>query len=127
MSTSKTADWGASLASAIPSTQLNREPSKEELESARVLNLLNGSGGFLGVPASHSSHEQPDASGEDVAAPTPGSGRRPSEVSEYHSLDDTLSYRNATRSPQSSSQDPSGSTPRPAATGSASFTGQICR
>jgi hypothetical protein len=128
MSTSQATSGGASLASPPPPTQLNREPSREELESARVLNLLNGSGGFLGVPTSHSSHQQPGASSDDVApTPSPDGGRRPSEVSEYHSLDDTLSYRNAARSPQSSSQDPSGSTTRHAATGNPSITGQICR
>lgn len=131
MSTSQAANSGASLASATPSTLANREPSREELESARVLNLLNGSGGpggFLGIPASQSAQQQAGLSADETpGTPSPGGGRRPSEVSEYHSLDDTLGHRNATQSPRSTSRDAPGSTPRSSTTGGGPVSGQVCR
>jgi GATA-binding protein, other eukaryote len=117
---------------------LSRQPSKEDLELAENLNLLNHS--HDRPPASR----ETDAHSENNPPPTSnGTAKNNNEqVSEYHSLEDTLGYHaNLPNNPPADDQQPPppqaqasqpamstpASTPRRSLGGSVPVNGQICR
>lgn len=78
---------------------LSRQPSKEDLELAENLNLLNHS--HERPPASREADTQP----ENTSDPSPnGVEKKNDSVSEYHSLEDTLNYQSGLQNNQPEEQ-----------------------
>ncbi|OCK83690.1 hypothetical protein K432DRAFT_290583 [Lepidopterella palustris CBS 459.81] len=127
MTTRLSAGGGASLApTPTHPHQLSRQPSKEDLEMAENLNLLNHSQDRQ--TTRRDSNTRTDAvSPAGTDGPSTNSPGNATEISEYHSLDDTLSYQQ--RTSQSEKDSPQTATAamqqRPQAS-NAPIIGQIC-
>jgi hypothetical protein len=119
----------ASVAAATTTTakdHVPRQPTQEDLATAALLQNFNQSNERFDTNSQSTRRqvERPTEHERDSSAEETRLTRSP-DVSEYHSLDDAVSYRNMERSPQSSSdQRFGGSTQVP---NSAPSTGQICR
>jgi hypothetical protein len=121
------AGGGASLApTPAHPHQLSRQPSKEDLEMAENLNLLNHSQDRHSTR--RNSNMRTDAVNSTVTeaqcANSPGNAP---EISEYHSLEDTLNYQRASQPEQSPTQTATAAMQQRSQVSNAPITGQICR
>jgi hypothetical protein len=121
------AGGGASLApTPAHPHQLSRQPSKEDLEMAENLNLLNHSQDRHSTR--RNSNMRTDAANSTVTeaqcANSPGNAP---EISEYHSLEDTLNYQRASQPEQSPTQAATAAMQQRSQVSNAPITGQICR
>jgi hypothetical protein len=119
----------ASVAATTPTTakdHVPRQPTQEDLATAALLQNFNQSNERFDTnsQSARRQSERPTESERDSSTEENRMMRSP-DVSEYHSLDDAVSYpRNVEHSPQSSSEQRfSGSTQ----VSNAPSTGQICR
>jgi GATA-binding protein len=120
-----TAYSAASTAAPAPtSIPVHGEHSKEDLATAAVLQTFIQADDRYASSSTSSMRRTsgPDESSAKAGAPP----SRPSEVPEYHSLDDTINYQQASRSPQPSPGQSSNSAER-ISSGTAPITGQVCR
>ena len=130
MTSALSAAGGTSLAP-VPAHphQLSREPSKEDLEMAEQLKMLNHAQDRHPMPRDPQARSESSVSAPEIITGAPS----PADISEYHSLDDTLQYH----PPPGSSQQPE-QMPTPAmsvsmpsqdrfSVANAPVTGQVCR
>ncbi|OCL08607.1 glucocorticoid receptor-like (DNA-binding domain), partial [Glonium stellatum] len=128
MSAAISAGGGASLApTPAHPHQLSRQPSKEDLEMAENLNLLNHSQDRH--PTRRDSNTRTDAANSAVSdGQSANSPVNAPEISEYHSLEDTLNYQRPSQPEQSPTQTAAAAAAmqQRAQTSNAPVTGQIC-
>lgn len=126
MSTTAPADTKPTGPDELPT----RQPSREDLESAEVLNLLNKSdGGFYSnlqqAAAQQQQQQQPEGQAATEAA-TNGENRSEPEVPEYHSLEDSL-RQHQTQNGETSPRENTTTLPQRNFVSTSSITGQVCR
>jgi len=121
----------ASVAAPSPATAKDRlpgPPSKEDLATAALLQNFNQSNERFHMVNQQNTrrHDERPAERDIDANAEVSQGTRPLDVSEYHSLDDAVSYQNTERTPPASSDHGFNTSPR-MPSNSAPSTGQVCR
>lgn len=112
-------------APARTSSQVHGEHSKEDLATAALLHSFNHSEERYQTHPTSNIRAHGDSEDTHAGAP-PARGSKTSEISEYHSLDDAISYQHISRSPPQPSNLALNTTNRPSP-GVTPTTGQVCR
>jgi hypothetical protein len=129
MSSSSYPHGASSVSAAItPSTQIPGGHSKEDLATAALLHSFNQSDDRYQSPATTVQRTTGGSNEEsDVEAGATAKELRPSEVPEYHSLEDAVRYQHISGAPHNQTSTQNFGSPARSAPGTPSGSGQVCR